>query len=69
MDNETTIEGRNAVMEALRAGRPLAKIMLAKGIEPAFSAAVKRHDRSRGIPVVAVGRSKLDAMRAVGNHQ
>ncbi|NLD12465.1 MAG: RNA methyltransferase, partial [Firmicutes bacterium] len=69
MDNETTIEGRNAVMEALRAGRPLAKIMLAKGIEPAFSAAVKRHARSRGIPVVEVGRSKLDAMSAVGNHQ
>ncbi|MFY9155383.1 MAG: 23S rRNA (guanosine(2251)-2'-O)-methyltransferase RlmB [Bacillota bacterium] len=69
MDNETTIEGRNAVMEALRAGRPLAKIMLAKGIEPAFSAAVKRHARSRGIPVVEVGRSKLDATSAVGNHQ
>ncbi|MDI9416103.1 MAG: 23S rRNA (guanosine(2251)-2'-O)-methyltransferase RlmB [Bacillota bacterium] len=69
MDNETTIEGRNAVMEALRAGRPLAKIMLAKGIEPAFSAAVKRHARSRGIPVVEVGRSKLDAMSAAGNHQ
>ena len=69
MDNETTIEGRNAVMEALRAGRPLAKIMLAKGIEPAFSAAVKRHARSRGIPVVEVGRSKLDATSAAGNHQ
>ena len=69
MDYETTIEGRNAVMEALRARRPLAKIMLAKGTEPAFSRAIKGSARSAGVPVVEVNRSKLDAMSVTANHQ
>ncbi len=69
MDYEATIEGRNAVMEALRAQRPLVKIMLAKGIEPAFSRAVKGSARKAGVPVVEVDRSKLDAMSITRNHQ
>jgi 23S rRNA (guanosine2251-2'-O)-methyltransferase len=69
MDYETTIEGRNAVMEALRARRPLTKIMLAEGTEPAFSRAVKGSARSVGVPVVEVNRSRLDAMSITTNHQ
>lgn len=69
MDYETTIEGRNAVMEALRAQRPLAKIMLAKGTEPAFSRAIKGAARKAGVPVVDVDRGKLDAMSVTRNHQ
>jgi 23S rRNA (guanosine2251-2'-O)-methyltransferase len=69
MDYETTIEGRNTVMEALRARRPLTKIMLAKGTEPAFSRAVKGSARSAGVPVVEVNRSKLDAVSITANHQ
>ena len=69
MNCETTIEGRNAVMEALRAGRPLAKIMLARGTEPAFYRAVKGAVRNAGVPIVEVNRNKLDAMSATGNHQ
>jgi 23S rRNA (guanosine2251-2'-O)-methyltransferase len=69
MDYETTIEGRNAVMEALRARRPLAKIMLAKGTEPAFSRAIRGSARGAGVPVVEVNRNKLDAMSVTANHQ
>jgi 23S rRNA (guanosine2251-2'-O)-methyltransferase len=69
MDPETTIEGRNAIMEALRAQRPLSKIMLAKGTEPAFSKVLKGAARRAGVPVVEVERGKLDAISVTRNHQ
>jgi 23S rRNA (guanosine2251-2'-O)-methyltransferase len=69
MDYETTIEGRNAVMEALRSRRPLTKIMLAKGIEPAFSRVVRGSARNAGVPVVEVNRNKLDVMSVTASHQ
>ena len=69
MNPETTIEGRNAIMEALRAQRPLTKIMLAKGTEPAFLRAIRGAARRAGVPIVEVERGKLDAMSVTKNHQ
>ncbi|MEW6107318.1 MAG: hypothetical protein AB1563_13335, partial [Bacillota bacterium] len=37
----SALTGRNSVIEALRSGRPLTKIMIAKGVEPGFAATVK----------------------------
>ena len=69
VDYQATIEGRNAVIEALRAGRPITKIMLAKGVEPAFSKTLKGSARAQGVPVVEVNRSRLDSMSNTLNHQ
>ncbi|MEW6228461.1 MAG: 23S rRNA (guanosine(2251)-2'-O)-methyltransferase RlmB [Bacillota bacterium] len=66
---EGTVEGRNSVIEALRAGRPLVKVMIAKGIEPAFARSVRFLARQAGVPVVEAERARLDAMSATRNHQ
>ncbi len=63
------LEGRNPVIEALRSGRPLVKIMLAKGVEPAFSATVRSLAREAGVPVVEADRARLDALCGGRNHQ
>ncbi|NLG78364.1 MAG: 23S rRNA (guanosine(2251)-2'-O)-methyltransferase RlmB [Firmicutes bacterium] len=64
-----TVTGRNPVIEALRSGRPLTKIMIAKGVEPGFAATVKSLAREAGVPVVEVERGKLDAFAAGQRHQ
>lgn len=61
--------GRNPIIEALRSGRPLTKIMIAKGVEPGFAATVKSLAREAGVPVVEVDRGKLDAFAAGQRHQ
>ena len=67
LENEQ-IEGRNAVTEALRAGRPVDKLFLAadgdKGLGFLHSLA-----REKGIAVVEVDRRKLDAMSLTHAHQ
>lgn len=64
-DREDIIEGRNAVVEALRAGRGIDKIYLAKG-EAGDKALghIQAKARDAGIPVVRTDRRKLDAMSA-----
>lgn len=69
MERETMVEGRNAVMEALRAERPLVKIMLAKGTEASFSRAIRGFARKTGVPVIEVERSRLDSLSVTRNHQ
>lgn len=64
--DSTLIEGRNAVLETLRAGRAVDKVFLAEGARGGdIAAEAKRH----GIPVVACDRRKLDHMSPTGNHQ
>lgn len=64
-----TIEGRNPVIEALRSGRPLVKIMIARGIEPAFARNVRFLARNAGVPVVEIERAHLDSMALTRKHQ
>ncbi|MGE5593562.1 MAG: 23S rRNA (guanosine(2251)-2'-O)-methyltransferase RlmB [Betaproteobacteria bacterium] len=64
-----TLMGRNPVIEALRSGRPLTKIMIAKGIEPGFAALVKSLARGAGVPVVETGRAALDTFADGQSHQ
>ena len=63
------IEGRNAVIEALRAGSPIDKIYLAKGETDAALGHIASSARSRGIVVVEADRRKLDAMSRTHAHQ
>ena len=63
------IEGRNAVIEALRAGTPIDKIYLARGETDAALGHIASTARGKGIVVVEADRRKLDGMSRTHAHQ
>lgn len=65
---EDIIAGRNAVMEALRADRPLDSVLIAKGERSGSLMALTAKCRERRIPVKEVDPRKLDALCGP-NHQ
>ena len=68
-DREDLIEGRNAVIEALRAGRGIDKIFLARGETDKTLAYLAARARDAGVVVVTADRRKLDAMSVTKAHQ
>lgn len=64
-----TIEGRNAVIEALRAGRAIDKIFIAKGDVDKTLGHIASRAREKGIVVVEADRRKLDFMSQTHAHQ
>ena len=66
---EDRIEGRNAVIEALRAGRAIDKIYIAKGEVDQTLGHIASKARGQGIVVVETDRRKLDAMSQTHAHQ
>ena len=63
------IEGRNAVIEALRAGTVIDKIYLQKGETDRTLGHIASRARSAGAVVVEADRRKLDAMSRTHAHQ
>ncbi len=63
------IEGRNAVIEALRAGRAIDKIYIAKGDVDKTLGHIASKGRENGIVVVECDRRKLDFMSQTHAHQ
>ena len=66
------IEGRNAVIEALRAGTAIDKIYLAKGETDKTDKTlghIASKARAAGVVVVEADRRKLDAMSRTHAHQ
>ena len=63
------IEGRNAVQEALRAGRAIDKIYIARGETDRALGHIAGLARDRGITVSDCDRRKLDAMSVTHAHQ
>lgn len=63
------IEGRNAVIEALRAGAAIDKIYLAKGETDKTLGHIASKARDAGIVVVETDRRKLDNMSRTHAHQ
>ena len=63
------IEGRNAVIEALRAGTAIDKIYLAKGETDKTLGHIASRARDAGVVVVEADRRKLDAMSRTHAHQ
>ena len=63
------IEGRNAVIEALRAGTAIDKIYLAKGETDKPLGHIASRAREAGVVVVEADRRKLDAMSRTHAHQ
>ena len=68
-ESDGVIEGRNAVLEALRAGTPVDKIYIAKGETDASLGHIASTARGKGIVVVEADRRKLDAMSLTHAHQ
>ena len=63
------IEGRNAVIEALRSGTAIDKIFLARGETDATLGHIAARARDAGIVVVEADRRKLDGMSRTKAHQ
>jgi len=64
------LEGRNPVLEALRAGRPLRKIQISRTARRGGSVArIVAEARARGVPVQFVDPRHLDAISQTGTHQ
>ena len=63
------IEGRNAVIEALRAGRAIDKIFIARGDVDKTLGHIASKAREKGIVVVESDRRKLDFMSQTKAHQ
>ena len=71
-DNEIKneiVEGRNAVIEALRAGRAIDKIFIARGDVDKTLGHIASKAREKGIVVVESDRKKLDFMSQTHAHQ
>ena len=62
------LEGRNAVLENLRAGGATVKLFVAENARARLGD-VLALAQSQGVPVVSCDRRKLDAMSVTGNHQ
>ena len=61
-ENDGVIEGRNAVIEALRAGTAIDKIYIMKGETDSALGHIASAAREKGIVVVDADRRKLDGM-------
>ena len=67
--NENQLEGRNAVLEVLKSGRDVEKIIVLKGNVEGTIRRIVGMARERGIVVQEVVRQKLDEMSQTKNHQ
>lgn len=67
--NDTTLYGRNAVLEAIRAGRGIEKLYIAKGTSGGSMTAILGEARKRRILVQEVERDRLNELTEGGNHQ
>lgn len=66
---EFTIEGRNAVLEAYRAGKPIDRIYILDGCQDGPVMSIKREAKKQGTPIKFVTKERLDQMSETGKHQ
>ena len=68
-ENENQLEGRNALTEALRAGRTIDKVFIAAGETDRGLQRLAAQAKEAGAVVVTVDRRKLNMMSTTGAHQ
>ena len=68
-ENDTTLEGRNAVNEALRSSRQIEKVFVVDGAADRSLARLVSQAKEQGAVVVKTDRRKLDQMSTTGAHQ
>ncbi|MBS6396222.1 MAG: 23S rRNA (guanosine(2251)-2'-O)-methyltransferase RlmB [Clostridiales bacterium] len=66
---ELTIEGRNAVMEALKAGKTIDKLFVLKGCQDGPVNSILREARKHDTIVSYVAKERLDQLSETGKHQ
>lgn len=66
---ETYIEGRNAVLEALRSGRPIDKIYILDGCHDGPVSTIRREARKTDAIIKFVDKERLDQLSSTGHHQ
>ena len=66
---EFTIEGRNAVIEAYRAGRAIVRIYIQDGCQDGPVMTIKREARKHDTVIKYVARERLDQLSETGKHQ
>lgn len=66
---ESYIEGRNAVMEALRSGRPIDKLYILDGCHDGPVSSIRREAKKRDAIIKFVEKEFLDRMSSIGRHQ
>ena len=67
--HEFTIEGRNAVTEALRSGKPIDKIYILDGCQDGPISTIKREAKKSDTIIKYVTKEVLDRMSDTGKHQ
>ena len=66
---EYTIEGRNAVIEAYRAGRTIDRLYVLDGCQDGPVMTIKREARKQDTPIKYVTKERLDQLSKTGKHQ
>lgn len=66
---ELTIEGRNAVLEAFRSGKPVDKLFVQDGLKDGPIQTITREARKHDTIINFVPKERLDQMSETGRHQ
>ncbi len=66
---ESVIEGRNAVLEALKSGRSIDRIFVLDGCQDGPVNTIKREAKKRDIMLRFVQKERLDQLSESGKHQ
>ena len=69
MVEEFTIEGRNAVLEALRSGKPIDRIYIQDGCQDGPIMSIKREAKKHDTLIKYVAKERLDQMSETRKHQ
>ena len=67
--SESQIEGRNAVLEAFRSGKPIDKIYILDGCQDGPVLTIKREARKADCLIKYVAKERLDQLSFTGKHQ
>ena len=67
--NENAIEGRNAVIEAFRAGKTIDKLYVQDGLKDGPIQTILREAKKHNVKVNFVEKDRLNGMSATGHHQ
>ncbi len=68
-DNEFTIEGKNEIIEAFRAGKSIDRLFLLDGARDGAMQTIKREAKKRSVRIDFVDRARLDQLSPGGKHQ
>ena len=66
---ESTIEGRNAVLESLKSGKPVDKLLVQEGAGEGSVNTILREAKKAGVVIEYVTKERLDAISKTGRHQ